>query len=157
MDNLQPEHLLEHIEVAVAMQKFVAGEQAESGDPTIDRLANCESALAEGAVILGSCDGQFGPAAGEHSQLHEFITDMSERSLSANTLQHFAQNQVRKAQPIATECPIQPGSFVVDDVSEIVDPYGSIDDHHAPLSLCSAAAGLVEIAFPMNFAFESPD
>jgi hypothetical protein len=62
MDNVQAQNFFEHIEVAVAVQKSVAGEQIEGGNPTINGLTDGEAALPQTAAVFGSRDGLLGSA-----------------------------------------------------------------------------------------------
>ena len=57
MDNVQAQNVFEHIEVAVAVQKCVAGEQTEGCNPTINGLTDGEAALPQTAAVFGSRDG----------------------------------------------------------------------------------------------------
>jgi hypothetical protein len=70
------------------------GEQAESGDPTVNRLPDGETALAQAAVVASRRDGQIGASRGQYLELHEVIAHARESRLVTNALQDFAQNQI---------------------------------------------------------------
>jgi|SRR5579862_6514928 len=57
VNHLQPQRLLEDIEIAVSVQQFMARFQAESGDQTIDRLANRVTARSQDLAVLGGYNG----------------------------------------------------------------------------------------------------
>jgi len=40
VDHLQPQHLLERIEIVIAVQKLIPGKQAECGDPAVHSFPN---------------------------------------------------------------------------------------------------------------------
>jgi len=74
VDDLQPKHLFECIEITVAMEEFVTGEQAEGSNPAINRLADGETALPQSAVIQGGGDCKIGPSSGEYLEFHQIIS-----------------------------------------------------------------------------------
>jgi hypothetical protein len=97
MDDLQPQHIFEDIEITIAVQKRVAGEQAESGDPAVNRFADGKSPSSQGAIILGSRNGQIRTSGRESLEPHKIGAHALKSGVITNALQHFAQNQVRQA------------------------------------------------------------
>jgi hypothetical protein len=90
MDNLQPQHIFEYIEITIAVQKGVAREQAEGSDPAVDRFADGEAAVPQGAISLGSLNGQIRTSGREYLEPHQIIAHALKSGVITNALQHFA-------------------------------------------------------------------
>jgi len=97
MDDLQSEHIFEYIEITIAVQKRVAREQAESSDPAVNRFADGEAAAPQGAIILGSRNGQIRTSGREYLEPNQIGAHALKSGVITNALQHFAENQVRQA------------------------------------------------------------
>ena len=100
MYDLKAQYLLEGIEIAIAVQEFVFRLQTESGNQTIDGLANGVAAVAQVPVVVGGGNGQGAAAGLKNVELHEVSLDLGERVLVLNTLQYFAKNEIREPDPL---------------------------------------------------------
>src|SRR5258706_2879907 len=108
MHDLQPQHLLESIEIVITMQQFVFGLQTESSNQAIDGLTDGITLLTQVSVVLGGCDGESGSASLEDLEPQEFGLDLREHVLIPNTLQYLTKDQICQAESMPLQFPVEP-------------------------------------------------
>jgi len=113
----------EKIEVMIAMKQRVALRDTKSRDETVYRLANSVPAGSQRAVVLGRCYRKFLSDAWEDSKIGQNLTNALEIPLFTNTLQNYAEDQIRQAETIAIKLTIEPLGMSVSGPVEIIDPY----------------------------------
>src|SRR5580658_2091293 len=136
MYHFQPQALLERVEIVVAVQKSVAGHQAESGNPTVDCLADGITLRPQRAVVPSGFGRQFDASSREHMESQKLVVNLEKHAWIAHPLQDFAQDQVCQSQALPLQRTVEPCCFWVGSASQVVDPHSRIDDDH--IQLCAA-------------------
>jgi hypothetical protein len=75
------------------------------------RLAHRVTPAPQRSKVARGLAGQADPAGFENVQLEQLPLDMRRGRLVAHALQHFADNQVSDAKPLALKCPVEPVGF----------------------------------------------
>jgi hypothetical protein len=148
---------LEWIEIAIPMQQGVLLAEAKRLDKAIDRLEDRMTATPERSVVARGVANQVDAAGLEDLELEQLPLDSDRSRLVANTLKHFADDQIRDAKPLPIELRIEPVRLRVPDAAEVIDPDRGVDDDHDELLRDSAAAGPLEITLPGLLASEASD
>ncbi|HZP44595.1 MAG TPA: hypothetical protein VFB15_03005 [Candidatus Binataceae bacterium] len=125
--NAQAEITLERLKIAVAMQKFVTLDDAESCDQDINRLARRNAAPPERAKVLRRRNGRIRPANRHTLQHPQHPARAMKVQVRAKTLQYLDQNQIAEQQPLSAEQAIQQIGFAGRPPVEVIDPDGGID------------------------------
>lgn len=126
----QLEEFLERVEIAVAMQKGMALSDAERGNEAIDRLPNGAASSSHRAVIAGGFARQIDASGCEHFESQQKILDLSGDGVVAETLQQFAEDDVRQSETLPIQFLIQPVGLRIPHALQIVDPDGCVDNDH---------------------------
>jgi len=67
----------------------------------------------------------------EHFAFQQLLPDVSCRGLIADTLQHFAENQISQPEALAVSFLVQPIGLRVLQPPEVIDPHRRVYDYHA--------------------------
>jgi hypothetical protein len=129
MHHLQSQYFLESIEVVIAVQELVARLQTERSDQAIDGGVYGVTAPAQASIVLRGYDCGVCATRGENVELEKIGSNLrKDRVMGA--LQDFAQNQVSQSQRLLLQLALQPSGFRIVAAAKIVNPDGSVDDHH---------------------------
>src|SRR3979411_98938 len=122
MHHLQPQHLLEWIEVPIAVQHLIPSQQTERSDPEVDGLADGISALTQGAIVRRHGNSVFSAARLKYVECEKLIAYLLKLASFTNALQHFAEDHVGKSQSLERHFTVKPIRFGIEDASYIVNP-----------------------------------
>src|SRR5258706_16313080 len=89
MHDLQPQHLLESIEIVITLQQFVFGLQTAKSNQAIDGLKHGITLLTKASVVVGGCDREDGSPGFEDRETQEVDLDFREHDLIPNALQYL--------------------------------------------------------------------
>ena len=109
--------------------------EAECGNQTVDRFADCSPSLAKISEISCGCDSQFLAASLKELELAKFAQDAFGRVLISYALKNFAKDQIRQSKALPTKLTIKVVGLAVLPTTQIVDPDRGINDHHWQLLL----------------------
>ncbi len=101
MHDLQPENILERVEVAIAVQQSVRVLETERRDEAVDGLADRSPAGTQAAKVS--------------------------RGRLRDPLEHLAHSQVEQPQTLAIRLAIEPLDFGCADAAQVVDPDPGVD------------------------------
>jgi hypothetical protein len=113
MNHGQSQHLLEGIEVPVAVQQGMSFSHAEGSDQAVNRLSNRVSLLAEPSEVLRRQNGKVFPAGLKDFAPAKLSQDAGERAIIWNALQHLAKDKICQAEPLADEFQMEPVRLTV--------------------------------------------
>jgi hypothetical protein len=151
--DLQPQHFLERIEVAVAMQQSVTCLKAESGDETINRLAHRQAALSQPHVVSGRSYSELQSAGREDMEPQEIGAGLRKLSVITNSLQYLTQSKVGEPNGLPCQVSFKPACLAIVIAAEVTDPHGRINYNHGRnLFEYPAGAGFFKVALPMNLS-----
>jgi len=139
------------------MQKGIALSDAERRNEAIDGLTNGASSPPQRAVIACGLAGQVDAAGFEHFESQQEFLDLFGRVVVAETLEHFAEDDVGQRETLPIQFLIQPVGLGTSRAAQVVDPDSCIDDDHAKLSGDSRETRRVEIALPGHCSAQAPD
>jgi hypothetical protein len=139
------------------MQKRMALSDAERRNEAIDRLLNGATSPSQRPVIACGLAGQIDAAGFEHFKFQQDFLDLFGRFVVAETLQHFAEDDVGQRETLPIQFLIQPVGLGTPRAAQIVDPDSCIDDDHATLSAEPRQSRPIEIALPRHRSAEAPD
>lgn len=134
MDYRQAEKLLKRIEVSVPVKQRVLVAQAECRNQTIDGFAHGVTAAAEGATVARRLARERHATCLEHLAFGQRSLHLFGGHIAVDSLQHFAEDDIREPEALAIELGVQPICFGISRTLEIADPDGGIDDDHAYLA-----------------------
>ena len=86
MDYPKTKRLFKRIEIAIAMQKFVARFETEAGDEAINRSADRISLVTQFSIVESRCDSQILAACLEEMKSKQLVANFDEHIGIANTL-----------------------------------------------------------------------
>ncbi|HTQ85861.1 MAG TPA: hypothetical protein VMI93_06590 [Candidatus Solibacter sp.] len=155
MDDLKTEDTLEGVEIAVAMQQRVTLADAECGDKAVDCPADGVAAPAEDAEVARGGDGCFFATAIEYIELTKFGEYDGRALFLSNALEYFAEDHVGESEGTAAELAIEKIRLGIPETSKMIHPDGGIHNDHRRLPGDAAETGLIEVAFPADFAAEA--
>jgi hypothetical protein len=139
MDDLEPEVLLEGIEVAVAVKQRMSFEKAKGRNQAVDRFADGMAALPEEAVVLCRGNRQIFSTGPEDGELQQFAASAPECCFVADTLQDLAKDEVSQAEWLGWKFAFEPTGVRVYCSAQIINPNCGVDDGHGRRLLCRAA------------------
>jgi len=130
MYNAQAQQLLKGVKIAIMVEQGMLTGKAEGGDETINRPAHSQSPSAKPTVISGGGDRKLRAPSRENLKLQELAADLRKPPLTPNTLQDFAEDQIREAQPLASHLHLQPSNLGCTGSLQVIHPDCGIDDDH---------------------------
>ena len=123
MNYAQSQVLLEGLEILIAVQQLVTGSDAECGNHAIDGFSYREAATLQKPEVLCSCNGQPFSESVKDSKCSQLFSCFTKLAIVANSLQHFAQDQARKADLYLPDCIFQPIRLAIQLIIQVVDPH----------------------------------
>lgn len=108
MHHPQPELMLESIEVAVALKKFVSCSQTERRNEAVDGLADGEPSATQEVIVLSGRQGKLTSAGFENGEPVKVAPKLMKCGLTADALKNLAVNQIGKSYGLSAELTVQP-------------------------------------------------